>query len=32
MRTRARAVAVWMARHDGAETAARELELWARPD
>ncbi|HTE62096.1 MAG TPA: nucleotide disphospho-sugar-binding domain-containing protein [Solirubrobacteraceae bacterium] len=29
MRTRAQAVAAWMARHDGAETAAGELETWA---
>ena len=30
MRARARAVAAWMAEHDGARTAALELERWAR--
>jgi UDP:flavonoid glycosyltransferase YjiC (YdhE family) len=29
MRARARAVAAWMADHDGARTAALELERWA---
>jgi UDP:flavonoid glycosyltransferase YjiC (YdhE family) len=29
IRTRAQAVAAWAAAHDGAETAARELEAWA---
>jgi UDP:flavonoid glycosyltransferase YjiC (YdhE family) len=29
MRARARATAAWMAEHDGARTAARELEAWA---
>jgi UDP:flavonoid glycosyltransferase YjiC (YdhE family) len=29
MRARVRAVAGWMAEHDGAVTAARELEAWA---
>jgi UDP:flavonoid glycosyltransferase YjiC (YdhE family) len=28
MRTRARAVAAWMAAHDGANAAAVELERW----
>jgi len=28
MRSRARAVAAWIARHDGAQAAARELERW----
>ena len=29
LRSRARGVAAWMARHDGATAAARELEAWA---
>jgi hypothetical protein len=29
MRARTRGVAAWMARHDGAVTAARELEAWS---
>jgi hypothetical protein len=29
MRARARAAAAWIAGHDGASAAARELEAWA---